>query len=64
MSARAGREEWETEMAGQLERLKALGCDVAQGHYLSEPLTKEGMDEQLVRNPLLVAGREQGEDKT
>ena len=29
------------ETEGQLEELKELGCDLAQGHYFSEPLTGE-----------------------
>ena len=29
------------ETEGQLEELRELGCDLAQGHYFSEPLTGE-----------------------
>jgi EAL domain-containing protein (putative c-di-GMP-specific phosphodiesterase class I) len=35
------------EAEGQLERLKDLGCDLAQGHYLAKPLPSEAADKLL-----------------
>ncbi len=35
------------ETEGQLERLKDLGCDLAQGHYLAKPLPSEAADKLL-----------------
>jgi EAL domain-containing protein (putative c-di-GMP-specific phosphodiesterase class I) len=44
------------ETEGQLERLREMGCDLAQGHLVSEPLTAKGVVDLLVdahhRNPL------------
>jgi EAL domain-containing protein (putative c-di-GMP-specific phosphodiesterase class I) len=31
------------ETAGQLERLKAMRCDIAQGYYFSKPLPSEAI---------------------
>ncbi len=39
------------ENAGQLERLRELGCDVGQGYHFSKPLPKGEIDELLARNP-------------
>ena len=39
------------ETAAQLERLRALGCDVGQGYHFSRPLPKKDVDELFARNP-------------
>lgn len=39
------------ETAGQLERLRELGCDLVQGFYLSEPLAEGEIRELLVTDP-------------
>ena len=36
------------ESAEQLERLRSMGCDLAQGYYLARPLPPEDMPEFLV----------------
>jgi EAL domain-containing protein (putative c-di-GMP-specific phosphodiesterase class I) len=33
---------------GQLEHLRKMGCDLAQGHYLARPLPGEEVDPLLV----------------
>lgn len=33
----------------QLQLLKAMGCDIAQGYYFSKPITSEEMEELLVK---------------
>ncbi|MDQ4126851.1 MAG: EAL domain-containing protein, partial [Actinomycetota bacterium] len=38
------------ETAGQLERLKAMGCDMAQGYYFSKPLSSEAIPPLLCSN--------------
>jgi EAL domain-containing protein (putative c-di-GMP-specific phosphodiesterase class I) len=38
----------ETELA--LKRLKALGCDMAQGHYLGRPLTATELEDWLMQS--------------
>jgi len=38
------------EDAGQLARLQELGCDLAQGHYFSEPLPPEAASELLAND--------------
>jgi EAL domain-containing protein (putative c-di-GMP-specific phosphodiesterase class I) len=38
------------ERAGQLERVHAMGCDLAQGRYFSEPLPGEAMGALLEGN--------------
>jgi diguanylate cyclase (GGDEF)-like protein/PAS domain S-box-containing protein len=35
------------ETVGQLARLREMGCDMAQGHYFSEPLPSEAVDTLL-----------------
>jgi len=35
------------EAAEQLVKLKELGCDLAQGHYFSEPLPGEDFEKLL-----------------
>jgi diguanylate cyclase (GGDEF)-like protein/PAS domain S-box-containing protein len=39
------------ETAGQLERLRELGCDLVQGYYLSEPLAEGEIRELLAADP-------------
>jgi EAL domain-containing protein (putative c-di-GMP-specific phosphodiesterase class I) len=39
------------ETAEQLNELRALGCDMAQGFFISKPLTDHALDELLARNP-------------
>lgn len=39
------------ETAAQLERIRALGCDVAQGYYFSRPLPEEQVWDLLVEDP-------------
>ncbi|MEY2447891.1 MAG: hypothetical protein QOH79_1367 [Acidimicrobiaceae bacterium] len=39
------------ETAGQLEELRSLGCDMAQGFFIAKPLTPHALDELLARNP-------------
>ena len=43
------------ETAAQAERLRALGCDLAQGFFFSEPLTRDGMSELLAATPAFNA---------
>jgi EAL domain-containing protein (putative c-di-GMP-specific phosphodiesterase class I) len=39
------------ETAEQLTRLREMRCDLAQGHYLSEPLPNEAVDKLLAQHP-------------
>jgi EAL domain-containing protein (putative c-di-GMP-specific phosphodiesterase class I) len=39
------------ETAEQLRILRELGCDMAQGHYFSEPLTREAASALLATDP-------------
>ncbi len=39
------------EAAGELEKLRNLGCDLAQGYYFSKPLPDEELDALLATNP-------------
>jgi diguanylate cyclase (GGDEF)-like protein/PAS domain S-box-containing protein len=43
------------ETEDQLERLRALGCDLGQGHYLARPLPPEALDEQFHLRPVLAS---------
>ncbi len=45
------------ETAGQLARLRDLGCDLGQGRYLAEPLAPEALGDLLRRAPPLETGR-------
>jgi EAL domain-containing protein (putative c-di-GMP-specific phosphodiesterase class I) len=40
----------------QIERLRALGCEVGQGYYFAEPLTAHEMGALLARGGRLAAG--------
>ncbi|HKH78024.1 MAG TPA: EAL domain-containing protein [Rubrobacteraceae bacterium] len=39
------------ETPGQLERLRALRCDMGQGYHFSRPLSERAMDDLLAKNP-------------
>lgn len=36
----------------QLKHLRSMGCDLAQGHYLSEPMPSEELDRLLANQPI------------
>ena len=44
------------ETHGQLQQLRDMGCDLAQGFYFSKPLTGEATEERLVGRRLLLDG--------
>jgi diguanylate cyclase (GGDEF)-like protein len=48
------------EKAEQLARLREMGCDVAQGFYLSKPLTGEQAEELLADSPRSPSGSSDG----
>jgi len=43
------------ETAGQLERLKTLGCELGQGYYFARPLTAAAAAEMLASHSRLLA---------
>jgi len=40
------------ETADQLAELRALGCDMAQGYFVSKPITAPDFDDLLDRDPV------------
>jgi EAL domain-containing protein (putative c-di-GMP-specific phosphodiesterase class I) len=44
------------ETADQLERLRALGCQRAQGFLFARPMTADAVDQLLAEDPRLVRG--------
>ena len=43
------------ETAGQLERLRALGCELGQGYYFSRPMPRKEAEERISQHPSITA---------